>query len=144
MKGDVQLSSGLVLPGSCIELNFARSGGPGGQNVNKVESKVELRFHLEACTALTAEQKQRIADKLHGRLTQKGELLFVCDVHRERGRNAAEVLERFREAMARALARPKVRHATRPTAGSRRRRLQSKRKRSAVKGERRPGWDEGD
>ena len=102
---------------------------------------MELRFQLDACTALSPEQRQRIADKLRNRLTGSGELLFVCDVHRERGRNAAEVLERFREAMERALARPRPRHATRPTAGSRRRRLDAKRRRASVKGERR--WDPG-
>jgi ribosome-associated protein len=131
----------LTVPGDELAVRFARSGGPGGQNVNKVETKVILLFDASASRALSPEQRARLFEKLASRVTARGEIAVHADRHRTRERNLADARERMAALLEEALARPKPRTSTRPTRASRRRRLADKRKRGELK-RRRQGSDE--
>lgn len=124
---------GLVIPADEIEVAFARAGGPGGQNVNKVESKVVLRFRPLASRVLNDEARALVELQLGGRLTDAGEILIHAARYRDRGRNLEDARERLAELLREALRPRKTRHATKPTRGARRRRLETKRRRSDVK-----------
>ena len=119
------------------ELDFARSGGPGGQNVNKVNSKAIARIRLDQVAGLSAAEAAMAAERLAGRLTTSGELVIQSDEERDQGRNREAALARMFSIIAGAARLPKIRKATRPTRGSRERRLASKRVRSASKDRRR-------
>jgi ribosome-associated protein len=116
---ELEIRPGLVLPADELHVEAVRSGGPGGQNVNKVASKIVLRFSPGGSRALDDNQKQRIATRLAA--------------HREQRRNLEDARGRLAELLAAALARPRRRVATKPTQGSKRRRLDSKRRRSDTK-----------
>lgn len=129
----LRLGPDMVIPGDELVLQFSRSGGPGGQNVNKVESRVTLRYDVRRSRSLTEDQRLLLLEKLAGRLTKEGELVLHSSGHRERKRNEVAARERLLEILTTALAPRIARKETKPTRASRRRRVEGKRRRSEVK-----------
>jgi ribosome-associated protein len=123
----------IVIPDSELELSFARSGGPGGQNVNKVSSKVLLRWRPANSAALSPELKFRLLEMLRGRLTKEGDLLIVSQRHRDQPRNIEDCQEKLRALILAGIRRPTIRRPTKPTRGAKERRHQQKRRRSQTK-----------
>ena len=129
----------LSIPDEELEWTFARSGGPGGQNVNKVNSRAVLRWQLGRNTSLPAEVRSRLRALQRNRVTTEGDLVLQSQQHRTQQGNREACLERLREMVRRAATVPKARKATRPTKGSRQRRLAAKKARSQLKQQRRGG-----
>ncbi len=119
-----------------LETRYARSSGPGGQHVNKVETRVTILFDFNGCDFVTAWEKRRIRTLLHTRLSHEGWLRVSCQVHRSQARNRVIALERLIELLQQVTFRQKKRIATKPSAGSKRRRLSDKKKRSEIKNQR--------
>ena len=119
-------------------MRTARSGGPGGQHVNKTSSKVELRWNVLESGVLTDADRDWLAKRLASRLTDAGDLIVQADAHREQGRNLGDALERLATIVRDGLRRPRPRKKTRPTRGSQERRLTEKRERGETKRQRRP------
>lgn len=120
-----------------ISWTFARSGGPGGQNVNKVASKAILRWKPADNQSIPEEAKARLLGQQRRRITNEGELLIQGQRYRDQERNKEDCLERLREMILAALEAPIPRKATKPTRGSKRRRLQAKKEQSEKKQRRR-------
>jgi ribosome-associated protein len=131
--GDLQVRGPLVLPARELHWRFSRSSGPGGQGVNTADSRVELSFDLAGSPTFPTHLKERALRRLAGRLVD-GVLTVVASEHRSQLRNRDAARDRLAETLRAALAPdPPRRRPTRPTAGSQRRRLEAKARRSAVK-----------
>ena len=119
----------------------SRSSGPGGQNVNKVSTKVELRFNLHLTSVFTEDEKETIFRKLKNKITKEGKLVLVSQSERTQLMNKIVVIEKFYDLISKALTVQKKRRSTRPTLSSRIKRLEGKRVRGNIKKLRRDTGD---
>jgi ribosome-associated protein len=137
----IRITPSLTIPSHLYNEEFILASGPGGQNVNKTSTAVQLRFRLDA-SALDAGVKQRIRAAHRSKLTQHGELIILARRYRSQERNRDDARERLATIIQRALTPPKKRRATRPTRSSKEKRLDSKKRHSdAKKTRRRPRFD---
>lgn len=134
------LGPGVAVARDRLRFQFSSSSGPGGQNVNKRATKCQLRVHL-IDLKMREDQLRRFIDLAAGHLTDDGEVVISSDVFRSQERNKSETVLRLRELVLRSLKAPKVRRATKPTYGSRQRRLETKKRRGDVKRQRAGGED---
>jgi ribosome-associated protein len=131
------IAPGRPLPESELEFHTSRSGGPGGQNVNKVESRVEARWDVRRTAALSEPERMRVLEVLGGRIHADGTLRAVSRVHRTQAANRRAAVGRLALWVAQALRPRRKRKATRPTRASTEQRLEGKRRRAALKESRR-------
>ena len=130
----IQVTSSISIDERELEERFIRASGPGGQNVNKLSTAVQLRFDVRRSPSLPAGARARLERLAGQRLTRDGVLVITAQRHRTQERNRQDALDRLIELIRRAAVPPVPRRPTRPTAGSRERRLQSKKQRSSIKG----------
>jgi ribosome-associated protein len=116
-----------------VEYRTSRASGPGGQHVNKTESRVELYWDLGASLCLDETQKNRVRQLLSSRLTTQDVLIISCDRFRSQHRNREEVTDRFVQLLCTSLSVPKKRHPTKPTRSSREKRIRTKKLRGEIK-----------
>ena len=126
-------TGGLSLPDNDLSWSFVRASGPGGQNVNKVATAVQLRFDLAGTRALEPAVKARLRSLAGRRVTSEGALVIIARNQRTQEANRREALQRLAELVERAMVAPKVRRATQPTRASKERRLEGKTRRQRTK-----------
>jgi len=130
---DIVVTPRVVIPSGELAIAFARSGGPGGQNVNKVASKVELRWNPTTSAALSADERAWLVERLRSRLTTDGTLIVTSTATRDQLKNRDDATSKLALIVRAALDRPKPRRATRPSRGAKRRRLADKRHQAEIK-----------
>lgn len=137
----LEISNALRIHPNELRLQLSRSTGPGGQNVNKLETRVTLLFDVEGTSSLSDAQRRRIHEVLRTRITKAGILRVTSQRHRTQAANRMAATERFIELLRGALAPVKKRRPTKPTRASKTRRLESKKQRGSVKKGRQGKWD---
>ncbi len=137
----IDILPGIAIPDSEIRFVASRSGGPGGQNVNKVSSRITLLFDVAGSPSLDDAQKAKIAARLAARISREGVLQVSSQRHREQGMNRAASLERFAELLRAALTDAPPRKRTRVPKGAKKRRVEEKKKRGEIKAARSGRFD---
>jgi ribosome-associated protein len=134
---DIVVSDRVVIPAHEVTTSFVRSSGPGGQNVNKVSSKVQLRWTPAASMALADADRSWLVARLASKLTSDGELIVTSGLTRDQGRNRLDAETKLGDLVRAALVRPKKRRATKPSVASKARRVDEKKARGETKRRRR-------
>jgi len=129
----IRITDRIAIDESELDESFIRSSGPGGQNVNKLSTAVQLRFDVRRSPSLPDDVRTRLERLAGKRLTRDGVLIITAQNHRTQERNRADALDRLTELIRQAAVRPVPRRPTRPTKASRRRRLETKKRRSGIK-----------
>jgi ribosome-associated protein len=137
----LDIAPGLAIADDELEWKFIRASGPGGQNVNKVSSAVQLRFNLPVNTSIPVAARNRLRRLAGGKLLDDGTILIAARTERSQDQNRRAALERLAELIRAALIEPKPRRKTRPTKASKERRIDSKKRRGATKTGRSGHWD---
>jgi len=138
---DIRITDLITIPAAELRVSFVRSGGPGGQNVNKVASKVQLRWTPATSTAFTDADREWLLKKLASKLTAEGDLIIASNLTRDQGRNRVDAEAKLGAAVAAALVRPKKRRATKPSRAAHERRVDEKKARGQIKKRRRETGD---
>lgn len=123
----------IAVPLKEFNFTYSRSSGPGGQNVNKVNTKVTLHWSVSSSSSVPEDVRERFVEKLRRRINNKGQLVVVSQRFRDQGRNVGDCLAKLREMLSNVAIAPKARKATRPSRASRERRLQAKQRTSDKK-----------
>jgi len=134
----IQVTPTVAIDESEIHEEFIRASGPGGQNVNKVATAVQLRFDVVNSRSLPEDVRERLLSLARGRLTENGVLMIEARRFRSQGANRKDAINRLVELIGKAVQKPQVRYKTRPTPGSKMRRLENKDRRAKTKRLRRP------
>ena len=134
---DLRVTDSVTIPMAELQFHFSRSGGPGGQHVNRTATQVELTFDVQRSASLDESQRARVLSKLKSAIDSRGVLHLTSQATRSQSRNRAEVTERFRQLLRQALHVPKPRRPTRPGRAVTERRLQEKRRVGMLKQKRR-------
>ena len=129
----VEVTPTLVIDDAEFEERFVRASGPGGQNVNKVSTAVQLRFDVSRSRSLTGEVRERLRALAGSRMTDEGILVIDARVHRTQGQNREDARARLADLIRQALVRPKRRRKTRPGKAAKERRLDTKKRRAETK-----------
>jgi ribosome-associated protein len=129
----IRITHRIDLDENELDFSFIRASGPGGQNVNKVSSAVRLRFDAARSPSLPDDVRERLVRLAGRRMTDAGELIITAQIHRSQERNRQEALDKLIDLIKRAAVPPVPRRPTKPTHASRKRRLESKSRRSAIK-----------
>lgn len=137
MADDLVINERIVIPKREFDFSFARSSGPGGQNVNKLSTKAVLRWRPRESPSLPEGVAQRLVAQCHNRVNDRGELVISSDRYRVQGRNISDCLDRLRALVLAAATPPTRRRPTRKPRSANEARLKEKRKRSATKSQRR-------
>lgn len=138
----LEIVPGLNLPETELDWSYARAGGPGGQNVNKVSSKAVLRWNFAASLSIPPEVKLRFQELFPTRITTEGEVVISSQEFRDQERNRDACTQKLLELLRKSTIRPKSRKKTKPSKGSQRRRLEDKKRQSTRRADRETGAGE--